>query len=110
MILAGLVACPIGCGSSPYRSLQSSDPHARVDAIRKVAAARDRRATPLLVPYLEDDDADMRLFAVQALREITGENFGYRYYECERDRQPAVERWRQWLGRQGDRREAGRGE
>jgi len=117
VLLAGVVVVgPIGCGAmfgpsgDVCRSLQSHDQGVRIKAIRRAARTGDRRAVPLLVASLEDDDADTRLFSVQALRTLTGEDFGYRYYENERTRGPAVERWRQWLVGQGDPAEGAGGD
>lgn len=50
-----------------------------------------------LVRALDDDDPAVRLFAAQALRERTGQDFGYRYFDSARQRRPAVRRWRDWL-------------
>ena len=34
--------------------------------------------------------------AIQALRERTGQSFGYRYYDSADARRPATRRWRDW--------------
>ena len=92
-----------GCGSmwsgqpGRYHRLQSDDHDVRAAAVIEAARARDRRATPYLIDRLEDEEADIRLFAIQALRRITGEGFGYRFYAKEPARREAVQRWRQWL-------------
>ncbi len=46
---------------------------------------------------LDSDDAAVRLYAIRGLKEITGNTFGYRYYEDEIQRKPALDRWKQWL-------------
>jgi hypothetical protein len=46
---------------------------------------------------LEDDSPDVRMFAIGALRRMTGKDFGYRFYAEEDERAEAVKRWREWL-------------
>jgi len=91
-----------GCGQpeareSLYHRLQSDDHRVRADAVVEAGRTRDSKAVPYLVDRLADEDADIRLFAIQALRRITGQDFGYRSYESELSRYEAVGRWRHWL-------------
>jgi hypothetical protein len=46
---------------------------------------------------LDDEDSAIRFAAISALKRMTGQDLGYRYYDGEYDRRAAVERWRQWL-------------
>ena len=69
----------------------------RADASYRAGEARDKSAVALLVERLEDPEADVRFFAVGALQRITGETFGYRYFDDDATRAQAVGRWRQWL-------------
>jgi hypothetical protein len=55
-----------------------------------------------LVRALDDEDPAVRLFAAQALRERSGESFGYRYYDSRAARRPAVRAWRAWADAQDD--------
>lgn len=82
---------------SRYERLQSEDLRVRVAAIIEAGNAKDATAVPLLVNRLEDDDSDVRMFAILSLERITGHTFGYLYYQREPQRRPAVERWRVWL-------------
>lgn len=82
---------------SVSRGLQSEDPSLRLTSAVKAANENDRSALPLLVERLEDDSPDVRMFAIEALRRMTGEDFGYRFYADEMDRAKAVKRWRKWL-------------
>lgn len=96
---------PLGCRParsepSVYDRLQSDNPSVRIEAITQAGRQSDRRAVPLLVDRLADDDADVRLFAQLALEKITGQTFGYRYFELPAERSAAVERWRAWLTEQ----------
>ena len=89
-----------GCrfGRQPLASaLQSENPATRVQASHRAGRERDRSAIPLLVERLEDPAADVRLYAIGALRRITGKTLGYRYYDSPDKRLQAVQRWRKWV-------------
>lgn len=95
----GVTACaPAGC-TAPRRPLvvTDPDPSVKIPAYKKAVRKKDRDAVRQLVADLESDDPAVRLYAVSALRRLTGENFGYRYYDGDEQRQAAVNRWRQWL-------------
>lgn len=96
---AGLLA---GCAAGKaHRSvalgLQSDDPSQRIQACIEAVRLEDRKSLPLLVERLEDGSADVRLFAVTALKKMTGQALGYRYYAPPAERADAVRRWREWL-------------
>ncbi len=80
-----------------YARLQHEDPTIRAEAIRAAARAGDAEAVPYLVDRLTDTEAEVRLFALTALRKITGRTMGYRYYDAPAKRMEAVRRWRRWL-------------
>ena len=84
-----------GCRSTG-RGLQDSDLSFKAPAIKSAVASHDRSAVPQLVNDLDSDDAAVRFFAIQGLRRITGQDFGYHYYEDAPDRRPAVVRWQTW--------------
>ena len=69
----------------------------RIDACIRAGQQRDKSVLPLLVDRLEDSDADVRLFAIGALKKITGEDLGYRCYASPSARAEAVRKWRKWL-------------
>jgi hypothetical protein len=97
-----------GCGGSAEKrtsraSIQSESASERILAIRAAGEARDRKAVPLLVDRLEDEDDAVRFFAILALEKTTGERFGYDYARPANERARSVERWRAYA------REAGRG-
>jgi hypothetical protein len=100
-ILAGgfsVVLC--GCDSHGPRTVDNPDLEAKVPAIEDAAKTHDRAAIPQLVKDLESDDPAVRFYAIRGLRSLTGETFGYRYYDSDDDRHPALVRWQQWLARQ----------
>lgn len=73
----------------------------RIAAIHDAAQSGDRELLPLLVERLSDANDEARLFAFIALRKRTGKTFGYRYYDSREDRQEAIERWREYLRKNG---------
>ena len=77
--------------------LQSELGSERIAACIRAGQQRDESVLPLLVDRLEDSDADVRLFAIGALKKITGQDLGYRCYASESKRSEAVQKWRNWL-------------
>jgi hypothetical protein len=54
-----------------------------------------------VIDALEDRDRDLRLAAISELTELTGFDLGYRS-DLEPGKQgPALQRWREWLEREG---------
>jgi len=89
-----------GCGPAPAKELKNPDPSGKIPAIKQAVRLRDLRGVPHMVADLDSDDAAVRLFAIQGLRRLTGETFGYRYYDDEEEREPALKRWQEWLAQQ----------
>ncbi len=100
MVMMGLTAAGAGCGFSGPRTVYNPDPAIKIPAIVEAADRRDRSTVPELVKCLNSDDPAVRFYSIRALRDMTGEDFGYRYYEDDDARKPAVQRWRQWLSQQ----------
>jgi HEAT repeat protein len=86
-----------GCFSPDPKSLTSTSAPSLIPAIKDAANNNDRSAIPLLVQYLDDKDSAVRFAAISALTKMTGHDLGYRYYDDEYDRQPALKRWQQWV-------------
>ena len=86
----------LGCGGAAGRRAQlaSDNPLDRAAAIVQVYEARDRNAVQKLVNLLDDSSSAVRLYTILALRGLTGEDFGYRYYDNEVARAASVRRWR----------------
>lgn len=102
--LALLAAASAGCsgpGATPCRpiaaALQSGNPADRAGGAIRASQTNEQSAVPLLVELLEDPAADVRLFAIQALKRLTGQTLGYHYYDPPSRRRQAADRWRQWL-------------
>jgi hypothetical protein len=73
------------------------DPSVKIPAYKQAVRRKDRAAVRQLVADLESDDPAVRLYAIGALERLTGERLGYRYFDSDEARRPAVDRWRQWL-------------
>ena len=103
LLWAGVLAIGLaGCNGqaqagSMLAGLQSENPSVRIHACVQAANAADKRALPLLVERLEDTSGDVRFSAFMALKKITGQSLGYRWYDGEQARAEAVRRWRDWL-------------
>ena len=97
------VAAAGGCGAAQTlplaAALQAESPTVRTRACRRAAEAEDPTVIPLLVERLEDTDPGVRMFAIGALRRMTKQSFGYRYFDDEVTRLRAVRQWRDWLAR-----------
>ena len=93
------LAAAAGCqGDGPTVSLQNKDPAGKIPAMKQAAERQDRSAVPDLVQTLESDDPAERLYAIEALRRITGQDLGYNYYGSDEQRASGVQRWKTWLG------------
>ncbi len=68
------------------RHIDRKDSEARLPAIRYVAALRDRDSMRRLVGVIENEKDPAREAAVVALRQISGQSFGYE-----------PDRWRAWI-------------
>ena len=69
----------------------------KIPAYKRAVRKKDPAAVRQLVSDLESDDPAVRLYAIHALQGLTGERFGYRYYDGDERREEAVGKWRQWL-------------
>lgn len=99
-VAAGGVAAALllGAACAPTRKdLRSGNPLDRARAVVALAEQRDAQAIPKLVDLLDDRDPGVRLYTIQALERLTGESFGYRYFDGPADRAAAVQRWRDAL-------------
>ena len=108
-VWAALTAAASGCGQRPLsvaEGLQSELPPERVAACIRAAEQHDTSVVPLLVERLEDSAADVRFFAILALKRVTGQTLGYNYHDRPEERLEAVCRWRRWLK---DRPASGKG-
>lgn len=69
----------------------------KVPAIKSAVAQDDESAIPYLVKDLNNDDSAVRFYAIEGLKRLTDETFGYVYYQDVDARAPAVQKWNAWL-------------
>jgi hypothetical protein len=94
-----LAVCLIvgACSPREDRSIGAVDPLNSIPAIQDAARTKDRHAIPALVRQLDSDDPALRFYAIQALRDLTGQIFGYHYFDSAEERRPAVHAWQEWM-------------
>lgn len=89
-----LLACT--APRAPLR-IGDPDPNSNIPAIKLAGEHKDRSQVPEIVEQLQSDDPAVRMFAIEALVRITGQDLGYVYYADLPARHAAVGRWRQWV-------------
>jgi hypothetical protein len=97
LVLGGIIGACIGRDPP---SITSSDPDRLIPAIETGVAAHDQRIVPYLVKDLESDDPAVRLYSIEGLRRMTGQDFGFVYYADDQQRRDAVKLWKAWLAQQ----------
>jgi hypothetical protein len=78
-------------------SVKNPDPTVKIPAIKTAVQQDNRSVAPQLVHDLSSDDPAVRFYAIQGLRRLTGQDFGYRFYDDSLARLPSIQRWQQWL-------------
>lgn len=97
----GLVLGIGGCSAPrPTIEVSNPDPAGKIPAMKKAVREHDLKVVRQLVKDLDSDDPAVRLFAIHALQELTGERYGYDYFADETQRKPALGRWQGWLAQQ----------
>jgi hypothetical protein len=84
-------------GTTGPRTVANPDPAVKLPLVEQAVKNNDHSVVPQLVHDLRDDDPSVRMFAIDALHKLTGQTFGYTYYEDDETRVPAEQRWDQWL-------------
>jgi hypothetical protein len=98
LVIGVFSACLIAGGCTPREdpSISAIDPLNSIPAIQDAARQKDRRAIPGLIRQLDNDDPAIRFYVISALRDLTGQTFGYHYYDIAGERKPAVRLWQDW--------------
>ena len=95
------LAPSVGCARGRVNPvIGSNDPSEKIPGIVAAVRRKDLPKARHMVKGLSSDDAAVRMFAIGGLRRLTGETFGYNYYDDEDAREPAVTKWKQWLAAQ----------
>jgi hypothetical protein len=97
IFVGGSLAC--GCGPGPF-NVRDRDPASKIPGIKQAVQDKDLSAAKYLVADLDSDDPAVRFYAIEGLQRLTGQDFGYKYYDDEVARQPAMLKWRDWLKEQ----------
>lgn len=90
--LPALLVCFVLCScTEPSRPLVVSDPDpsVKIPAIKKAVADEDWGAVGQMIKDLDSDDPAVRFYAIEGLRRLTGEDFGYEFYQERAERQTA---------------------
>ena len=87
-LLAGACAAP-----PPENDFSAHDSASRTKSIRQAVKDNDLSGVRHIVEQLDSDDPVVRLLAINALEELTGETNGYHYDDPPSLRNPAVARW-----------------
>jgi hypothetical protein len=97
LLCAGLCGTVASCIGRDPPSITSNDPGRLIPAIESGVKANDRRIIPYLIADLESDDSAIRMYSINGLRRMTGQDFGFVYYADADVRKPAVDRWKLYL-------------
>jgi hypothetical protein len=90
-----------GCSAPrPAIEVTNPDPSGKIPAMKKAVREHDLTAVRQLVKDLDSDDPAVRMFAIHALHELSGQRYDYDYFADEVQRQPALKRWQEWLAHQ----------
>ncbi len=101
--LLGIVATAwlVGCTAPREpRVITDPDPAGKIPAIVAAVQNKDLRAAKQMVTDLDSDDAAVRFYAIQGLERLSGQTFGYNYYDDAPARKPSLERWQTWRAAQ----------
>jgi hypothetical protein len=94
MLTGTVVLLASGCtAQAPEADFDSANPAARLYAIERAGAQRDETATPMLIEQLDSDDAVVRMMALEALKRIEGDTYGYWFGDPPPEQRAAIDRW-----------------
>ena len=81
--------------------LESPDPVVRIMAVKWAGDNKVSSAVPQLVNFLQHEDESVRFYSIEALRRITGTDYGFDYKAAGHLRAVAVKRWQKSLDLKG---------
>ena len=98
----------IGCSSTSDPAtgdlsldLIHRDPRVRIEASIRAQREGRRDLAHLLIDNLDHNDINVRMVAGMALRKLTGQDLDYSPHGTPAERRLAMERWREWVAREG---------
>ena len=96
-IFAGLMACGCSAPRGPFL-VTEPDPANKIPAIVKAVDDKDLSVAKQLVVDLDSDDPAVRFYAIEGLERLTGQTFGYKFYDDDPAvRRPSIEKWQAWV-------------
>lgn len=79
--------------------LEDETEYVRYEAASALGNMGDRQGYPVLVQGLSSERIDFRYRCIEALKDFTGRDFGYKHNESPEVRQVSVQQWEAWLAR-----------
>ena len=79
------------------RATGDPDAGVRRAAAYSLSEHNGREAIEALVGCLEDEDSLVRKVAANALKKKTSEDFGFKYFAPQGEREEAVKKWKEWI-------------
>jgi hypothetical protein len=96
--MLGCCAAAAACTAPrPPLTVTDEDPGIKIPAIKKAVREKDKSVIPRLIEELNNDDPAVRFYAIEGLEALTGQTFGYQYFQDDDARKPAIEQWKKWL-------------
>ena len=96
LLLGGLLSCRAGPAKARAQ-LVSGTPEEQARAAVQLTEHRDVQSIPELIALLNDNDPAVRMYAITALEDLTGQTYGYKFYAPEAERAAAIQRWQEAL-------------
>ncbi len=79
------------------KHMQDPNPIARLEVARALVQLGDFKAMPILIEGLKSDSKYVRFQCMEALRTVTGKNFGFDHLaEDESVRLASIQKWERW--------------
>lgn len=100
IVILSLCLGVAACATREPLNVTNPDASVKIPAMKKAVREHDITALRQLVKDLSSDDPAVRFYAIEALHRLTGNQYGYAYYDDEEQRQDAVARWQHWLAEQ----------
>ena len=97
LVILALSGCRTVNREYALEDLQSQDPGIRIMAIKWAGDTKVLPAVPYLVESLQNEDQAVRFYAIEALRRVTGTDYGYDYKAAPHRRAEALKRWQEFL-------------
>ncbi len=92
-----LYGCGGGLKEPCIDHLNSPTPIFRIRAAKWAGDNKNTEAVGPLVNLLKDEDRSVRLYSIEALKRITGNDFGYKVQDAPAKRAKAIAKWDKYI-------------